>query len=155
MIGTRTQFFRHIEKWKQLMTEQHGMTLKDFFAMHGEVPYDDENPRDRLSADLAKSVERAEQTKKIFATLSVILGLGFAICNGQQYGGVDNATQFQINQALMQPCNRGSSYSTTNAPYPPDLSWFWRNMERINRDADIAWKREQREWAKVMARYEH
>ena len=68
MIGTRTQFYRHMHKWEKLMIER-GLTVQDFFKQHGEIPYNDDNPRDNLSAQLAKSLELEALRRKIYNEL--------------------------------------------------------------------------------------
>lgn len=64
MIGTKTQFYSHMKQW-----EKHYPTTKDFFAAHGEVPLDIDDPRTSLSAALALTLEQHDRRKKIVEEL--------------------------------------------------------------------------------------
>ena len=58
-VGTKTQFYNHMGEWTK-----HFSNAKAFFAEHGEVPINEDDPRTQLSAGLAVVVEQSERNKR-------------------------------------------------------------------------------------------
>lgn len=66
MIGTKTQFYSHMDQWGKLYEES---KLPNFWKDHGEVPINADDPRTQLSAQLAVMVERQKKQQKLIDEL--------------------------------------------------------------------------------------
>lgn len=60
-VGTKTQFYNHMGEWVKQYTD-----AKAFFADHGEVPINEDDPRTQLSSALAASLEQHENEMNKF-----------------------------------------------------------------------------------------
>jgi hypothetical protein len=58
-VGTRAQFYHHIGEWMKHYTEP-----KKFFADHGEVPINEDDPRAQQRAALSSLLEESVKQKR-------------------------------------------------------------------------------------------